>query len=247
MSGQVSFATNSLNHYSTILLNKILALSTSVKPLLFEQFARIGSALSHGQRLELLELLAQAESPVDALARTMGLPVANVSKHLQQLKQAGLVVARRDGRSICYRLAGPEVAELLLATQKVARTVLGEVDALVHTWLSSKDALEPVAVDEVLRRARDGVVTVLDVRPAREFAAGHLPGAVNIPLNELDQRLAELPRDREVVAYCRGAYCVLSYEAVQRLRAAGLTARRVEDGIPEWIVAGRALESGEPA
>jgi rhodanese-related sulfurtransferase/biotin operon repressor len=222
-------------------------LSTPVKPLLFEQFARIGRALSHGQRLELLELLAQAESPVDALARTMNLPVANVSQHLKQLKQAGLVVARRDGRSICYQLAGPEVAALLLSTQAVARKVLGEVDSLVQTWLSAKDALEPVAVEEVLRRARDGVVTVLDVRPAREFAAGHLPGAVNIPLDELDRRLAELPRDREVAAYCRGAYCVLSYDAVQRLRAAGLTARRVEDGIPEWLVAGQVLESSEPA
>lgn len=217
-------------------------LSTPVKPALFEQFARIGRAMSHGQRLELLELLAQAESRVDSLAHTLQLPVANVSQHLQQLKQAGLVMARREGRSIFYRLATPEVAALLLVMQKVAQQALSEVDALVQTYLRAKDCLEPVALEEVLQRARSGRVTVLDVRPAREFAAAHLPGAVNIPLAELEQRLGELPADREVVAYCRGAYCVLSFEAVARLRAAGFAARRVEDGIPEWRVAGYVLE-----
>jgi rhodanese-related sulfurtransferase/DNA-binding transcriptional ArsR family regulator len=218
---------------------------TGVKPALFEQFARIGRAMSHGQRLELLELLAQAESPVDALARTMMLPIANVSQHLQQLKQAGLVQARREGRSIIYRLASARVVDLLTQMQAVADETLGEVDALVQDCLAPQDALQPVPLAEVMQRAQDGLVTIIDVRPPHEFAAAHLPGAINLPLGELAQRLGELPTGREVVAYCRGRYCVLSFEAVARLRAAGYEARRIEDGIPRWIADAQPLEGAQ--
>lgn len=219
--------------------------SIRVKPALFEQFARIGRAMSHGQRLELLELLAQGDSSVDVMARTMDLPVANVSQHLQQLKQAGLVRARRDGRFIVYSLAQPGVMSLLLAVQDVAQRALAEVDELVDTYLMAKDSLEPVPVLEALQRAQDHLVTVLDVRPAHEFAAAHLPGAINIPLPELRQRMGELPPGREVLAYCRGAYCVLSFEAVARLREAGFEARRVESGIPQWRVSEIPLEGSQ--
>lgn len=215
---------------------------TRFKPALFEQFARIGRAMSHGQRLELLELLAQTESAVDALARALKLPVANVSQHLQQLKQAGLVQARREGRSIIYRLASARVVDLLTVMQALAQDTLGEVDALVQSCLTPQDAMEPVPLEEVMQRAQDGLVTIIDVRPPHEFAAAHLPGAINLPLGELAQRLGELPAGREVVAYCRGRYCVLSFEAVARLRQAGFQARRIEDGMPRWIADARALE-----
>lgn len=218
---------------------------SGVKPALFEQFARIGRAMSHGQRLELLELLAQAETPVDALARAMKLPIANVSQHLQQLKRAGLVQARREGRSIIYRLANAGVVDLLTQMQAVAQDTLGEVDALVQSCLVPKDALEPVPLAEAMRRAREGLVTIVDVRPAHEFEAAHLPGAINLPLGELAQRLGELPAGREVVAYCRGRYCVLSFEAVARLREAGFEARRIEDGIPRWMADEQPLEGAQ--
>lgn len=214
----------------------------AVKPALFEQFARIGRAMSHGQRLELLELLAQTESAVDTLARTMKLPIANVSQHLQQLKQAGLVQARREGRSIIYRLASARVVDLLTAMQAVAAQTLGEVDALVQSCLAPQDALEPVPLADVMQRAQDGLVTLIDVRPPHEFAAAHLPGAINLPLAELAQRLGELPAGRAVAAYCRGRYCVLAFEAVARLRQAGFEARRIEDGIPRWIADEQPLE-----
>ena len=219
--------------------------TAAVKPALFAQFARIGRAMSHGQRLELLELLAQAECPVDTLARTMKLPVANVSQHLQQLKQAGLVQARREGRSIIYRLASARVVDLLTQMQAVAQDTLGEVDALVQDCLAPKDALAPVPLAEVMQRAQDGLVTIIDVRPPHEFAAAHLPGAINLPLGELAQRLGELPAGREVVAYCRGRYCVLSFEAVARLRQAGFEARRIEDGIPRWMADEQPLEGAQ--
>jgi len=219
--------------------------TAAVKPALFAQFARIGRAMSHGQRLELLELLAQAETPVDALARTMNLPIANVSQHLQQLKQAGLVQARREGRSIIYRLASASVVDLLNQMQAVAQDTLGEVDALVQGCLAPQDALEPVPLAEVMQRAHDGLVTIIDVRPPHEFTAAHLPGAINLPLAELAQRLGELPAGRAVVAYCRGRYCVLAFEAVARLRQAGFEARRIEDGMPRWIADERALEGAQ--
>lgn len=217
--------------------------SENIKRRLYDQLARIGKALGHGVRLELLEYLAQGERSVEALAKAAGLPVANTSQHLQQLRQAGLVVARRAGLYVHYRLAGDQVVELLTQVRTIAETNLAEVERLVRSYLSVKDELEPVPRPELLARARDGLVTVLDVRPPEEFAAGHLPGAINIPLKDLESHLHELPAEQEIVAYCRGPYCVLAYEAVQRLREKGFRARRLEEGYPEWKAAGLPVES----
>lgn len=219
--------------------------SSRLKPALFEQFARIGRALSHGQRLELLELLAQGESAVDSLAQTLNLPMANVSQHLKQLKQAGLVTARREGRSIIYQVASPQVVQLLENMQRVAQSTLDEVGQLLMQ-LADQDAVQPVPLDEALRQARAGLVTLIDVRPPGEYAMAHLPGAINVPLSELARRLGGLPADREIMAYCRGPYCVLSFEAVKQLRAAGYRARRIDDGIPRWRAEERSLEGRQP-
>lgn len=207
---------------------------------LFEQFARLGKALSNGHRLEILEFLAQCEYNVDSLARLTGLSVANTSQHLQQLRQAGLVNARKEGLHVFYRLADPEVIELMAVLRRVAERNLAEVDRLVNSYLRVKDDLEPVPAEELLQRARDGLVTVLDVRPPEEYAAGHLPGAINISLAELEK--LQLEPDREIVAYCRGPYCVLAYSAVEKLRQQGLKARRLADGYPEWKDAGLPVE-----
>lgn len=210
---------------------------------LFSQFARVGKALSNGNRLELLEFLAQGERGVEALSKVAGLSVANTSQHLQQLRQAGLVTTRKEGQHVYYSLSGEDVVRLLECLRRVAEAHVAEVDRLVNTYLNVKDNLEPVPAAELLNRARDGLVTVIDVRPPEEYAAGHLPGAINIPLAELEKHLADLPRDAEVVAYCRGPYCVLAYEAVARLRDKGYTARRLEDGFPEWKQAGLPVET----
>ena len=209
---------------------------------MFEQFARIGQALSSGPRLELLELLAQGERSVDVLAQLTALSVANTSRHLQQLRQAGLVATRKQGQFVHYRLAGDEVVRLLYALGAVAETYSAEVERLVKTFLSDKDSLEPVPAEEVLLRARKGLVTILDVRPAQEYAAGHVPGAINIPLPEINKRLHELPANREVVAYCRGPYCLMAFEAVALLRKKGRKARRLQDGLPEWRLRGLPVE-----
>lgn len=248
--GALNIAEDLRSNYLIISLNmfskrKPADRSSGLKPALFEQFARIGRALSHGQRLELLELLAQGESAVDNLAQTMNLPMANISQHLKQLKQAGLVAARREGRSIIYRVTGPQVVKLLESMQHVAQSTLDEVGQLL-LQLADKDAVRPVPLDEALRQARAGLVTLIDVRPPGEYAAAHLPGAVNVPLSELARRLADLPADREVMAYCRGPYCVLAFEAVKQLRAAGYQARRIDDGIPRWLMEERPLEGRQP-
>lgn len=216
----------------------------SVKSDLFAQFARIGKALSSANRLGLLELLAQSERRVDDLAALTGMTVANTSQHLQQLRQAGLIIARKDGLSVFYRLSGDNVVNLLGALTAVGETHLAEVEKLVRTYLVQKDALEPVPAGELLERARKGLVMVLDVRPPEEFAAGHLPGAVNIPIAELKKRLAELPKGKEIVAYCRGPFCLMSYDAVELLRGKGLKARRLQDGLPEWRSAGFPVSLG---
>jgi len=193
--------------------------------------------------LELLEFLAQGERSVDALAQVADLSVANTSQHLQHLRQAGLVMSRRDGQRVYYRLAGNEVVVLLNTLRRVAEHNLAEVSQLVHSYLTVKDDLEPVPAEELLQRARQGEVTVLDVRPPEEFAAGHVPGAMNVPLAELEAHLDDFSPQREVVAYCRGPYCVLAFEAVARLRGKGLRARRLRDGFPEWKQAGLPVES----
>lgn len=216
--------------------------TNGVKQRLFSQYARIAKALSSPNRLELLDFLAQGERNVESLAQSAGLSVANTSQHLQQLRQAGLVTARKQGLQVHYQLASDEVVALLAVLRGTAEKHIAEVDRLVATYLTVKDDLEPVPRDELLNRVRDGLVTVVDVRPPEEYAAGHVPGAINVPLTALDDRLASLPVDREVVAYCRGPYCVLAYDAVARLRSKGFKARRLQDGFPEWKSAGLPVE-----
>lgn len=209
-----------------------------MKSALYEQLARVGLALGSAGRLQLLEFLAQGERSVDTLAAMTGLSVANTSKHLQALRQAGLVVARKDGSRVYYCVAGDDVVALVAALRSVAEHRVAEVDRLVRLWLGHRDEMEPVPASELLERAKQGLVTVLDVRPAEEFAAGHVPGAINVPLEKLEGMLARLPKRKEVVAYCRGPYCLMSFEAVERLRAGGWRARRLENGLPEWRAAG---------
>jgi len=210
---------------------------------LFAQFARIGQALASGKRLEMLEFLAQGERSVDALARIVGLSVANTSQHLRQLRLAGLVTARKEGLYVFYRVSGDGIVRLMTALRVVGEEHLAEVDKLVRLYLDSKDDLEPVSAKELTQRARKGLVTVLDVRPAEEYAAGHIRGAINIPLRELGKRLNEIPKDQPVVAYCRGPHCVLAFDAVAELRKKGRTAHRLEDGFPEWKSAGLPVET----
>jgi len=217
-------------------------MSSDPKARLYEQLARVGTALASAGRLQLLEFLAQGERSVDALAAMSGLSVANCSKHLQALRQAGLVTARRAGLRVYYLIAGDDVVALYSALQRVAQNRVAEVEQLVRTWLAHRDELEPVAPAELIDRAKKGLVTVLDVRPSEEYAAGHLPGAINIPIDQLEGRLAKLPRRKEIVAYCRGPYCLMSFEAVEKLRKRGLKARRLQDGFPEWRAAGLPVE-----
>jgi rhodanese-related sulfurtransferase len=217
-------------------------MSTSPKREVFTNLARVGTALSSPTRIEFLELLAQAERSVDQLATLTGTSVANTSQHLQKLRQAGLIVGRKEGLYVFYRLAGDEVVQMLSAMSRVGEAYVAEVDRIVRLYFASKDDLEAVPAKEVLERARKGLVTVLDVRPPEEFAAGHVPGAINIPVHELEKRIKELPKRREVVDYCRGPYCLMSYDAVSVLRKKGLKARRLEAGMPEWRAAGMPVE-----
>jgi len=212
--------------------------SANPKRAVFENLARIGAALSSAVRLELLELLAQGERSVEELATLTGATVANTSQHLQKLKQAGLIAGRRQAQFVRYRLAGDEVVALLGALGAAGQAYLADVERIVRLYFTAKDQMEPVPAAELMQRAKKGLVTVLDVRPPEEFAAGHVPGAINIPIGELQKRLAELPKRREVVAYCRGPYCLMSYDAVHLLRSRGLKARRLQDGLPEWRLAG---------
>ena len=214
----------------------------SFKHDLFNQFARVGKALSNGNRLELLEFLAQGERGVEELAKVSGLTVANTSQHLQQLRQAGMVVSRKQGVKVHYSLSGEDVIQLLDALRNVAERHIAEVDQLISSFLNVKDDLEPIPREELLQRAKDGLVTVLDVRPKEEYAAGHLPGAVNVSLDELENYLDQLGSEQEIVAYCRGPHCVLSFDAVAQAREKGIRARRLEDGFPEWKLAGLPVE-----
>jgi len=221
----------------------------SFKHDLFAQFARVGKALSNGNRLELLEFLAQGERSVEQLSKVAGLTVANTSQHLQLLRHAGMVTCRKEGLKVYYSISGDDVINLLDALRAVAERHVTDVQHLVNTYLTVKDDLEPIPRTELLERVRDGLVTVLDVRPAEEYAAGHVPGAVNIPLQELEDRLEELSNQQgenhEIVAYCRGPHCVLAFDAVARLREKGITARRLEDGYPEWKIAGLPVEKNQ--
>jgi len=221
------------------------AMSTfDVKAELFEQLARIGKALGSAYRLQLLDLLAQGERSVDALAQLCKLSITNASQHLQHLRRAGLVRARKEGLYVHYRLSGDSVVRLVAAMRAVGEEHVAEVDKLIKEYLNAKDELEPVPARELLERARTGLVTILDVRPPEEYRAGHLPGAINIPLPDVAKRVNELPPNREVIAYCRGPYCLMSFEAVTLLRKKGRNARRLQDGYPEWKLLGLPVEQG---
>ncbi|SMF26654.1 transcriptional regulator, ArsR family [Tistlia consotensis] len=217
--------------------------SETPKQVLLSALAEVAKAIAHPHRLELLEQLAQGERGVEAVAERTGLSVANASQHLQQLRRAGLVSARRDGKFVRYRLADDAALDLLRTLGTVAERNVAAVDRLIRGYFSERDGHEPVTREELLERSRLGLVTVLDVRPPDEYALGHLPGAINIPLLELESRLAEIDPAQEIVAYCRGPYCVLSYEAVAALRARGFSVRRLEDGLPEWRAAGLPVET----
>jgi rhodanese-related sulfurtransferase/DNA-binding transcriptional ArsR family regulator len=209
-----------------------------MKTQLYQQLARVAQALASDARLQILEFVAQGERSVDSLAAMTGLSVANASKHLQALRQAGLVQARKSGLRVYYSLAGDDVVVLISALRAVAEHRVAEVERMVRLWLAHRDQLEPVPATELLERAKKGLVTVLDVRPAEEYAAGHIPGALNVPLDKLESVLARLPKRKEVIAYCRGPYCLMSFEAVEKLRKRGMRARRLENGLPEWRAAG---------
>lgn len=209
---------------------------------LFTQFARVGKALSHANRLELLEFLAQGSRSVESLANVAKLSIANTSQHLQQLRQSGLVTSRKEGLKVFYSLSGDDVIALLDSLRDVAERHISDVDKLVNTYLTEKDDLKPIPATELLEMVKQDLVTVLDVRPQEEFNAGHVQGAINIPINELEQHLQDFDPSQEIVAYCRGPHCILAFDAVAKLRTKGFQARRLENGFPEWKVAGLPIE-----
>lgn len=210
----------------------------------YEHLARIGKALAHPVRLELVDLLSQMPRTVDVLARLTGQSLANASHHLQILRRARLVEAEKAGLYVTYRLADPLVSHLFLDLRHLGEVRLAEVEQVKRQYRDARGAMESVGSDELLRRVRAGEVTILDVRPAEEFAAGHIPGARSIPLAELKKRLAELPKRRDVVAYCRGPYCVMAIEAVGLLRKKGYRAHRMELGVADWHARGWRVEKG---
>ena len=222
----------------------MMSSSFNPKRALYAQFALVAKAIAHEHRLELLEHVAQGERSVEDLAERCGLSVANASQHLQRLSRAGLVAARRQAKFVFYRLADESILPMIAAMQKVAEGNSGEVDRILRSYFYERDALEPVSRAELAQRMKKGLVTVIDVRPADEFALGHVAGARNIPLDALKRHLSKLDRKTEIVAYCRGPYCVLSFEAVAQLRKFGFKAHRLEDGLPEWRAAGLPVRSG---
>ena len=212
---------------------------------LHEQFARIGKAFASARRVELLDLLCQGERSVEALARASGMTVTNTSQHLQVLRAAHLVDVRKEGTKVVHRVADEEVCRFFFALRDLARARLAEVEQLVQRYVEDDGELEPITRAELLERAKRRDVVVLDVRPREEYASGHIPGAVSIPLDQLERRLASLPGHAEIVAYCRGPYCLLAPRAVELLRRRGFRARRLEDGLPEWRLAGLPIAVGE--
>jgi rhodanese-related sulfurtransferase len=216
------------------------------KDALYEEFARLGKAVAAPRRLELLDLLGQGPRTVEALAEQAALSVANASKHLQILRAARLVTAERKGLHVEYRLADEDVGQFFVTLRGLAGSRLAEVEQVASQYFQERGAMEPVDGAELLRRVERGEVTVLDVRPSEEYRAGHFPGALSIPVDELKARLRELPKDRVVVAYCRGPYCVMALEAVELLRRTGFEAHRMEEGVIEWRARGWPLESTQP-
>jgi rhodanese-related sulfurtransferase len=219
-----------------------------VRKPLYEQLARLGKALSNPNRLELLDLLTQGPCTVEVLARKAGLSVGNTSQHLGVLRNARLVEADKEGLFVTYRLAGPEVAGFFLSVRTVGEQRLAEIDQIVRQFRSGPESLEAVNRDALLARVRSGEATVLDVRPEDEYRAAHIAGAISVPLARLEAFLEQFPRDREIVAYCRGPYCVLAVEAVKMLRAHGFRATRLDDGVVEWSARGYdlATTAGQP-
>ena len=219
---------------------------TNPKTELFEQFALIGKVLASPSRLLLLDLLSQGEKPVETLAEQAGLSVPNASNHLRELRATSLVRTRRSGQHIYYRLPSPAIRDLLRSLQDVAYEHLAEVRELVSDFCRDPDGFKAVDVETLHRRVEEGEVVVLDLRPPDEYASGHIPGAISLPISELEERLRELPRDREIVAYCRGPYCLFSRQAVQRLRGLGFRAYQMEEGVTEWEERGFSVAAGEP-
>ena len=215
------------------------------KDAIYEQIARIGKSLGSGPRLEILDLLCQGPRTVEVLAGQMGQSIANTSRHLQVLRRARLIEAEREGVYIRYRLADPEVCAFFLSLRKLAESRLLEVEEITRAFLEARNTMEPVDRNVLVERVRSGKVTVLDVRPAEEYLAGHIPGAVSIPLDQLEARLAELPTDRAIVAYCRGPYCVMALDATDTLRGNGFEATRFEEGIADWRARGLHVAVGE--
>jgi rhodanese-related sulfurtransferase/DNA-binding HxlR family transcriptional regulator len=220
-----------------------MAASPAAKSALFDAFASVAHAVGNGRRAEIIDVLAQAERSVDELAREIEQSVANTSHHLQQLAKAGLVRSRRDGTRIYYRLAGDRVLDLWAAVRDVAEHHLAEVHVLADEYLGERDEVERLSPRELEERLDRGQVVVLDVRPEREFHAGHIPGAVSAPLSRLKEVMPSLPKRKEVVAYCRGPYCVYADDAVRFLRKRGVNARRLGVGLPEWRRAGLPIET----
>ena len=216
----------------------------AAKDALYDGLAAVAKALGNGRRAELVDVLAQGERPVEALAEEIGQSVANTSHHLQHLLRAGLVHTRRDGTHIHYSLATPRVAELWAAVRDVAGSQVAELDGLALAYLGDRSSLETISREELAQRVRDGDVVVLDVRPEPEYRAGHIAGAVSLPVEEITRRLRTVPQDRQVVAYCRGPFCVYANDAVRSLQRQGVRARRLEDGFPEWRRAGLPVASG---
>ncbi|OOG66527.1 ArsR family transcriptional regulator [Sinorhizobium sp. A49] len=213
---------------------------------IFEELAELARTLASAQRLMLLEHIAQGERSVERLAELAGLSIANASQHLQQLRRAGFVETRRDGKRVLYRLGTGPVIGLLSALRQHAEHNRAQIRELVANRLDRPERLEAISREELLFRMGEGSVTLLDVRPQDEFASGHLPGAINIPIDELERRLAELPAGAEIVAYCRGPYCALSFDAVTVLRGKGFAVRRLDSGFPDWKAAGLSVEGRDP-
>ena len=214
------------------------------KDAIYEQFARIGKAVSAPKRLELLELLCQSPRTVEALAEQAGISVANASQHLQVLRAARLVEAEKKGLYVEYRVADGDVSRFFFTLRSLAASRLAEVDRVAREYFQARGAMEAIDGEELVRRVKSGEVTVVDVRPSEEYRAGHIPGALSLPLDELKARLEDLPKGREVVAYCRGPYCVMAVEAVALLRKKGFNARRMEQGVVDWRARGWRVETG---
>lgn len=215
-----------------------------VKDGLYEQFARIGKAIANPKRIELLDLLCQGERSVDALAQASAMEVKNTSAHLKVLRETRLVTTRKQGTRVIYRLANDNVCEFSMSLRDLASDRFAEVEQVTRDYFEARDRLDPIGREELLARVDAGDVIVLDVRPGEEYEAGHIPGAISVPIDDLKGRLASLPKDTEIVAYCRGPYCVLAPQALELLHNNGYRARRLEDGLPEWRRAGLPVATG---